>query len=210
MDDRLIVRDGDGDTALVAEFERDRRDLLRRGLAVGGMTLAASSIPVLLGVRNAFAQASGDAEILESAIGLEQVAVFAYGAALDGGLLDRGFTRLATTFRDQEQAHADALISALGDLNGRPPAKPRSVADVDDVLKGLGDVRSQRDVAEFAVALETAAVAAYHDAQRKLGDAKLLQAAASIMANEGQHLVVLRQALGRVPVPDAFETGKPD
>ncbi len=60
----------------------------------------------------------------------------------------------------------------------------------------------------FAVELETAAVGAYYDAHQRLEDAKLLQAGASIMANEGQHLVVLRQLLGRSPVPNAFETGK--
>ena len=35
-----------------------------------------------------------------------------------------------------------------------------------------------------------------------------MQSMASIMANEGQHLVLLRQAAGRDPVPDAFETGR--
>ena len=28
------------------------------------------------------------------------------------------------------------------------------------------------------------------------------------MANEGQHLVVLRKAAGKDPVPNAFETGE--
>jgi hypothetical protein len=36
----------------------------------------------------------------------------------------------------------------------------------------------------------------------------LRQPLASIMACEGQHLVVLRQALGRDPLPRAFETGR--
>ena len=35
-----------------------------------------------------------------------------------------------------------------------------------------------------------------------------LQTTAEIMANEGQHLVVLREALHRPPVPSAFEIGK--
>lgn len=52
------------------------------------------------------------------------------------------------------------------------------------------------------------AVAAYYDASKKLQQARLLQTAAQIMSNEGQHLAVLRQALGRNPVPNAFETGK--
>jgi rubrerythrin len=60
----------------------------------------------------------------------------------------------------------------------------------------------------FAIALEESAVAAYYDAHQKLKDPKLLQAGASIMANEGQHLVVLRSVAKKNPVPNAFETGK--
>ena len=70
-------------------------------------------------------------------------------------------------------------------------------------------MRSRADVVSFAIELETAAVAAYHDAAAKLVEGKLLQAGASIMANEGQHLVVLRRAAGSEPVPNALETGKP-
>ena len=51
------------------------------------------------------------------------------------------------------------------------------------------------------------ALAAYYQAHQKLRGAKLLRTTARIMASEGQHLVVLRQALGRDPVPNAFETG---
>jgi hypothetical protein len=35
-----------------------------------------------------------------------------------------------------------------------------------------------------------------------------LKTGAQIMADEGQHLVVLREALGRNPAPNAFETGQ--
>lgn len=207
-DGRPAIRDGDVDTAVVARFERDRRDLLRRGLALGGGVLAASSIPLLLSARHAFAQADGDAAILESAIGLEHVAVFAYTAALDSGLLGPRVARAARLFREHEREHAAALTTALKDLGGSPPPRPSSVADVDRVVEGLRDVKSQADVVTFAIELETAAVAAYYDAQQKLADAGLLQTGASIMASEGQHLVVLRQAADRDPVPRAFATGR--
>ena len=204
---RIAISDGHADTAQVAEFERDRRELIRRGLGLGGAVIAASSIPLLLSVRNAFAAASGDAEILSSAIHLEQVAVLAYGVALDGKLLKPSFAKVLTRFRDHERKHADTLTTALTDLGGSPP--PQAVpADVEKVVKGLGAARSQADVANLAIELEMAAVAAYLDAQRKLIDAKLLQTGASIMANEAQHLVVLRQAVKRDPVPHAFETGE--
>ena len=50
-------------------------------------------------------------------------------------------------------------------------------------------------------------MATYYRAAPRLEDAKLLQLSATIMANEGQHLVILRRALGKDPVPNAFETG---
>jgi rubrerythrin len=203
---RVVVSDGPADTAQIAEFERDRRDLLRRGLGLGGAVVAASSIPLLLSVRNAFAATSGDAEILSGAIHLEQVAVLAYGAAIDSKLLTPGFAKVAARFRAHEQEHADALTTALTDLGGTPPPKA-TAKDIDAVVKGLGAVKSEGDVAAFAIELEMVAVAAYYDAHRKLVDAKLLQTGASIMANEAQHLVVLRQAVKRDPVPNAFETG---
>jgi rubrerythrin len=204
---RIEIVDGDADTAQIAAFERDRRELLRRGFTLGGAAIAASSIPLLWSVRNAFAKSSGDAAILENAINLERVAVLAYETAIESGLLTPAVARIARRFRDHEQEHADGLTTALTDLGGSPPAPPRGVADVDRVVKGLGAVRSQSDILNFAIELETAAVAAYHDAHSKLLEARLLQTGASIMANEGQHLVVLRMAVRKDPVPNAFETG---
>jgi rubrerythrin len=204
---RIIIADGDVDTAEIAEFERDRRALLRRGFALGGAAIAASSIPLLWSVRNAFAQAKGDTAILGRAISLEQVAVLAYDTAIAGGLLSPALTGVARTLRAHEQEHADRLTTALTDLGGTPPPAPQGIADVDKVVKGLGDAKTQTDVVNFAIELETAAVAAYLDAHRELVEAKLLQTGASIMASEGQHLVVLRRAIGKDPVPAAFETG---
>lgn len=205
MNDSIMIRDGEVDTTVVAEFEATRRDALRRGAILGGGVLAATSIPLLLNVRNAFAQSEGDAAILESAISLEQTAVVAYDTAAASGLLDPAVEDVAVLFRDQEQEHADALITALEDLGGMAP-KPPKAEDVD----GLGDVMSQADILTFAVELENMAIMAYSDAHGKLESPDLLTAGAQIMANEGQHLVVLRQGLGATPaesVPDAFETG---
>jgi hypothetical protein len=204
---RVEIHDGDADTPLVAAFERDRRDLIRRGLGIGGAVVVASSIPLLWSVRTAFAAGGPDADILVAAIRLERIAVLAYGVAIDSTLLTPAFAQVARRFKAHEQAHADVLTTALTDLGGTPPPDPE-VTDIDGVVKGIGDLRSQADVARFAIELELAAVAAYHDAQSKLIDAKLLQTAAAIMANEAQHLVVLREAVKQPRVPYAFETGK--
>ena len=128
MNERITIRDGEVDTSVVADFESTRRDALRRGAILGGGVLAATSIPLLLGVRNAFAQSDGDAAILEAAIGLEQTAVVAYDTAAASGLLDPAVEDVAILFRDQEQEHADALITALEDLGGtaRSPRRRRT------------------------------------------------------------------------------------
>jgi bacterioferritin (cytochrome b1) len=204
---RIPIADGAADTAQVATYERDRRELLRRGFALGGAAIAASSIPLLLSVRDAFAQATGDAAILQKAINLEQIAVIAYDTALGGGLLSSAARRSARRFRGHEQQHADTLTTALTDLGGAPPAPPKGVADVGKVVKGLADVKTEADLVNVLIELELATVAAYHDAHANLIEARLLQSCATIMANEGQHLVVLRRIVGTEPVPNAFETG---
>ncbi len=207
MTARIPITDGAADTAAVAAFERDRRELLRRGFALGGAAIAASSIPLLLSARDAFAQDTGDAGILQRAINLEQVAVIAYDAAIGGGLLSAGALRAARRFRAHEQQHADALTTALTDLGGAPAAPPKGIADVEEVVKGMADVKTQADVVNVMIELELATVAAYHEAHADLIEARLLQTFATIMANEGQHLVVLRTIVGTEPVPNAFETG---
>lgn len=205
---RIAVADGPVDTAQVAAYERDRRELIRRGLRLGGAAVAGSAIPLLLAVRNAFAVSDTDGTILEQAITLERVAVLAYDTIIGTGLLGGRLDRQLRLLRGHEQQHADVLTKALTDLGGTPPRAPSGLQDVDKVVKGLGDIRTQAEALSFAIELETAAVAAYHDAQAKLVEAKLLQTGASIAANEGQHLVVLRQAARRPPVPHALETGR--
>jgi rubrerythrin len=190
-----------------ADAERPRRELLRRGITLGGAAVAAASIPLLWSVRHAFAQDETDGTILASAITLERVTVIAYDSVLGRGVLTPGTRDVLRRFRAHEQEHADVLTTALTDLGGTPPAPPEGVGDVDDVAEGLGAVRTQGDAIGFLISLETAAIAAYFDAHAKLGEAKLLQTGASIMANEGQHLTVLRSIARQDPIPNAFETG---
>jgi len=201
--DRLIIEDGDADTSAIAAYEATRRCVVRRGLAAGGAVLGAALVPALLSVRQAFAAApQNDAGILASAIRLENTAVAAYAAALKSGVLTPQFRRTAALFGRQEAEHAAALTAALKSLGGTPPAGTDA-----KLLAPLKSARSQQQVAQFAIELETMAVAAYYDASKKLRQARLLQTSAQIMSNEGQHLVVLRQTLGKNPVPQAFANG---
>lgn len=188
---------------MIVGEEASRREALRRGMIAGGVVLGASTAAALARVRTSFAAADGDAAVLRTAVKLENTAVAAYDVAIRSGLLDRKLLAAAKLFKRHEQEHAAALSAALK-ARGETP---RAGVDA-KLLAPLTRARSQAGVVRFASELETMAVAAYYDAHKKLRDGGLLKTVAQIMSNEGQHLVVLRQALGHDPVPDPFETGK--
>jgi Ferritin-like domain len=181
-----------------------RRDAFRRA---GGVALAASAAPVLLRARGALAKAGGDEEVILGLVRLEQSAAVAYRTAADGGGLDAAASRLARTVAGQEQQHVDALAAALRQLGGvvPPPPGPDAVRAGGATLAGR---RGQVALLGFLADLEAMLVSAYYDAQQRLQRAEYLQSTAAIMANEGQHLVLLRESLHRPPVPHAFETGR--
>ena len=164
----------------------------RRALITGG----AAVLPLLAGATDALGAARDDRQIVAAAIDLEQRAAAAYDFAASNGGLQPALARVARHLRDQESEHADGLARALRGLGGRRPAAPR---EPDPPPIG-------RAFAAFAIALENRLIAAYYEAMPRLRPG-LRQPLGSIMASEGQHLVVLRQALGRDPLPNAFETG---
>lgn len=180
-----------------------RRDAVRRALAAAPLLLLGAAAPAA-----AAAKGEGDAAVLESAIGLEQAAAFAYRTAAGTTGLDARTVLTLERFGRHEDQHAAALRTALESLGGTAPPPPRTLAEIDRVLPGLGQARSRTDVLQFAVELESAQVATYHDAHAKLSEPRILQTVATIMGCQGQHLAVLRAALGAEPLPSAFETGE--
>ena len=206
MTARVEIGECRPDTPVTAMREGSRRELVCRGVALGGAMVAAGSISALTGVRDALARAEGDEAILEAAVRLELEAAFAYDTMLEGGRFDAPAGRLVRLFRDQERDHAAGLTTALRNRGGRPPAAPRAATAVPGLAEAAGGGR--KAMLTFAAELEMMAVAAYSEAIGKLEDPILLSTTASIMANEGQHLAILRQQLGQNPVPNAFETGR--
>ena len=184
-----------------------RRDALRGGL-IAGAALTASLAPSPLGVARAFGQAdtstaSGDAGILEGAIGVEQTAAVAYETIAKQGLLAPE-TSTAGSFASQSRAHADLLSAALEGLDGAPPAEPLPTD-----IPGFTEVTTKAGALQFLVLLENQAIARYVEGVKTLEDPKYMAMFAQIVPNHGQHLVVLRQALGTdpmpVPLPDGTE-----
>ena len=178
-----------------------RRELVR---TAGGVALAA---PLLLRASDALAADTGDEATILGAVHLEQAAVVTYRTGATSGGLDAALTKTFITFAGQEQEHLDALIKQLQSLGGVVPPLP-TPEQVKVGGKTVASLQSQAELLGFATDLELQTVAFYYKAQQSLRRAEFLQTTASIMANEGQHLVVLREALNRPPVPNAFEVGK--
>ena len=172
-----------------------RRAVLRRGALAG-------TAPVLLLGRASPAAAAefSEPEIISAAVVLEQRAAFLYRAGLAEDYLRPGLTALTRRLGGHAREHVAVLQTILEAMGGTAPDPPGGV-------RGLGSVRTQRQFAELAIELESELVAGYHRALQVLDDPKLVQTVGSIMASGGQHLVLLRTALGREPVPSAFETG---
>jgi ferritin-like protein len=181
-----------------------RRALLGTGAAAIALALDPRGAPP------AGAAGLDDSSILTLNLRVEQVVALAYELALAGGRLDRHTQGTLTAIAGQERQHADALAAFLRELGGPLPAPPRGIAAVDAVVPGLGRARTQSDVLAVLADLERVSVHAYYLGIQQLYDQKLVQTATAVLGDESQHLVVLRHALGRDPVPFALELGAPD
>jgi rubrerythrin len=179
-----------------------RRTLLVRG---GQAALSATSVALLAGcgslagTKSANADSmANDADILNTALGLEYEGIAAYQVGAESGLLTKPVLDLAVTFQGHHKEHADMLAATVTKLGGTPVEPAAEYSFPVDQLK------SERDVIAFAAGLEQGATSAYLGAVPLFGDRELAKAAASILGDEAMHWAVLRYALGEAPVPSAF------
>jgi rubrerythrin len=150
-----------------------------------------------------------DRSILTLNLRVEQAVAVAYELALAGGRLDRRLRATLSTIGGQERQHADALAAFLRELGAPLPAPPRPPA-VEAVVPGLGRARNQSELLAVLAELERVSVHSYYLGIQQLYDQKLVQTATAVLGDECQHLVVLRRALGRDPLPFALEVGAPE
>lgn len=180
----------------------------RRAFVAGAALAVVAGRPAV-----ARAELREEARIIESALRLEQTAVHAYDAVVRGGAVDEPLALRLGALRDHEQAHADALAAALEALGGRRPPAPADDRQADEALAELGipfGIEGARDATtalELLLALELRQVEHYTRAVGELEDVRLIQTAASVVAAEGQHLVVIREALRRASIPTPLEPG---
>jgi rubrerythrin len=147
----------------------------REALIGGGAVLLASA-------GAAHAASAGDAGLLQGLLARERRLENAYDAALRRDLLDAAVAR---RLRDQERAHIRGLEQALSRMGQNPPRAAKAPR-----------IPGRERFASFALDLEAAAVVAYLQALERLRDEALLLPLGSIAANQGQHMVILRETLG--------------
>jgi rubrerythrin len=143
---------------------------------------------------------AGDAEILNNVLARELAAVRAYERTMP--LLDGRALARAREFRAHEQEHVDALVKALRGLG--EPAEPEQEEIESEGLK------TQADALEFLYEVESVSVAGNLRAISHLTSPWPRSLLGSIAANQAQHLVALRRALGAdagESIPEAFEDG---
>lgn len=143
--------------------------------------------------------AGGDAELLNRALATEHRAIAAYNAG--SPLLEGRALAAAERFLGQERRHAARLRELVASL-GATADGPRPSYD-------FGRPDRASDVLRLLQEVERGSIAVYNEIVPRLVDPLLRETAASIAANEAEHLAVVRGLLGRWPVPTAFVTGLP-
>lgn len=157
------------------------------------------------GAAPAESEKEADADLVNNAIARElgTADTYSHGLSLPG----RAGTALLRQFRAQAQEHVDALTKAIRGLGGEVDGE--KIATEREALDYTG-VKSRADFLVFAYERESRGVAGCLVEVSKLSTPWPRSLLSSIAANQAQHLVLLRQALGAGPlasVPEPFEAG---
>jgi hypothetical protein len=177
-----------------------RRRLLRgAGAALAGLgAVACGKASLKAQVHNSKPTLHTDVELLNHLLHLEHVAIAAYTAGTP--LLAPATIKAGKLFLNDELAHAGALAGLIK-AAGSKPARPAPSYD-------LGHPRTSQEVLALLHEVEAAQIRAYLAALPRLAPASVKRSVASILANDAQHVTVVRAALGQPAVPSAFVTGR--
>jgi hypothetical protein len=143
---------------------------------------------------------AADIEILNEVLGRQLSAVEAYDNTLPG--LRGPALAAGRKFRAQEQEHIDSVVKALRGLGGSAePATEEIEAD---------ELKTEADRLRFLYEVEGGTIDTELDAISELSESWPRTLLGTTVANQAQHLVLLRRALGATPletVPEPFEDG---
>lgn len=143
---------------------------------------------------------AADAETLNELLARQLAVVRAYDRTLP--LLQGAALASAREFRADEQEHTNAIVRALRRLGEEATPEEEEIES-----EGL---ETEVDALEFLYEIESASVAYDLKSIAKLTSPTPRSLIGSIAANQAQHLVVLRRALGAdaaESIPGAFEDG---
>jgi hypothetical protein len=172
--------------------------IMRGAIAAGGVYGLSTVGPF---VRQALAQeGESDLDIVNFALTLEFLESAFYTQAIKKTKgLSGDAKEVATTLRDNELEHVDALTATIKDLGGTPVKAP-------GVTFG-GAFAGQDAFLELAQTFEDLGVGAYNGAGPMIKSTEVLAAAGSIVQVEGRHAGVIRLLRGQPISPSAFDKG---
>ncbi len=178
-----------------------RESFIMRGAIAAGSVYGLSTVGPF--VSQALAQGEGDVDILNFALTLEYLEAAFYTEALKQvGDLSGDVKEIATTIRDDESEHVDALAATVKKLGGKPVAAPGV-----DFGKAFAN---QKSFLTTAVTFEDLGVGAYNGAGPSIKSKEVLAAAGSIVQVEGRHAGIVRLLNGDKIAPSAVRQGHPD
>jgi hypothetical protein len=189
----VVSEDSAGDAS-------SRRGLLRcAGAGVAGLVLAGCGHQSIRAqVHNSGPVLHTDVELLNRLLDLEHMAIAAYTAGTP--LLAPSVVKAGQLFLNDELEHAGALAGLVKAAGGKP-IKPAPSYD-------LGHPRTSDQVLALLHRVENLQLRAYLDAITRLKPGSVKQSVASILANDAQHVAVVRAALGKPAVPSPWVTGR--
>jgi hypothetical protein len=171
-----------------------RGSLIAKGV-LGAAALYGAAVAGPL-ARRALAQGGGgDIEILNFALTLEYLEAAFYDRAIQEVDLGMETREFATTIRNDENEHVNALKETVKGLRGKPVKAPKVEFQFTDEAAFL----------ELAQTLEDTGVSAYNGAGPALRSKELLTTAGSIVQIEARHAARVRLARQQLPAPDAFD-----
>jgi hypothetical protein len=173
--------------------------LLVAGTGLAGALLAGcggESIKQQVG--NSQPALTNDVDLLNHLLHLEHTAIAAYTAGIP--LLDQPTAKAGQLFLNDEISHAGDVAGLVREAGGKP-IKPAPSYE-------LGHPRTSEEVLMLLHAVENAQIAGYLYAIQQLEPGVVKQQVASILANDAQHVAVVRAALGQSAIPSAFVNGR--
>lgn len=142
-----------------------------------------------------------DLEVLNYALTLEHLEAAFYNMVNESGVLEGDAAAYLQIIGDHENAHVDALTSAISAAGGTP-VMARASYNFD----ALGDMSTQEGILAIANVLEPTGVAAYNGAGKEISDPAILTTAGAIVQTEANHAAIIRVLIDPEAVPaPAFE-----